>query len=359
MDYLKVLHIYNSYYPPTIGGIEKHINTLCEGLNGQFNIKILVTNNTPLTKIENTNGIDIIKTGTFGKIQSAPISPFMPLWLKKLDSDILHFHLPCPTAMISYFLAKPKGKVVVTYHSDIVRQKWATGIYNPLINKFLSSTDSIIATSPSYLNSSQILNKFKNKCKIIPLGINISNFKEGKANEPTILFVGKLRYYKGLEYLIKAMQNINAKLNIVGTGNEYSKLKKLTEKLNLNNKIFFLGNIPESELPQYYSSCSIFVLPSIYRSEAFGIVQLEAMASGKPVISTELGTGVTWINQNGKTGIVVQPKDATALTNAINKLLNNETLLRQLGQNAKTRAETEFNKDLMIQRTADLYNSLF
>jgi rhamnosyl/mannosyltransferase len=359
MDHIKVLHIYNSYYPPTIGGIEKHINTLCEGLKTRFNIRVLVTNNTPVTKIENINEIDIIRVGTLGTLQSAPIAPFMPLWLKKLDTDILHFHIPCPTAMISYFLAKPKGKIVVTYHSDIVRQKWAMGIYRPLVKKLLSLAAAVIATSPNYINSSEILNGFRNKCTVIPLGIDTLKFKEGTPKEPTILFAGKLRYYKGLEYLIKAMQNVNAKLNIIGTGTEYSRLRELTANLKLNEKIFFLGDVSEKDLPAYFSSCSIFVLPSIHRSEAFGIVQLEAMASGKPVVSTNLDTGVTWINQNNKTGIIVPTKDVIALENAINKLLNDKKLLEELGQNAKSRAEKEFNQDLMLNRTINLYNSLF
>jgi rhamnosyl/mannosyltransferase len=279
----------------------------------------------------------------------------MPFWLKYLKADILHFQLPCPTAMLSYFLARPKGKIVVSYQSDIVRQKWAIGLYKPLLNKFLKRADYIIASSPNYIETSPFLRRYKDKTVVIPNGTDINKFYSSDPKEPVILFVGKLRYYKGLNYLIEAMQNIDARLNIIGTGSEELKLKKLTNKLGLNNRINFLGNIPENKLPLYYANCSIFVLPACERSEAFGIVQLEAMASSKPVISTKLGTGLDWVNQDGITGITVPPKDPNALASAINKLLGDENLRKTLGQNTRSKVEKEFSKDLMLKRIHELY----
>lgn len=365
---MKILHIYNDYYPSVFGGIEKHINIICEGLKHKFQIQVLAAGGRFITKVENINNIAVIRCGELTRFQSAPICPTMPLWLKKIDCDILHFHLPCPTAMISYFLAKPKGKLIVTYHSDIVRQRWAIGIYGPLLLRFLKKADCIIASSPNYIESSPYLRKFKDKCVVIPYGIDIYKFHKGSPQSPTILFVGKLRYYKGLEYLISAMKNIEAKLLLIGTGNEprlcaqgrgeEKKLKNLTLKLNLQNKISFLGNVLEEELSDYYSNCSVFVLPSIERSEAFGIVQLEAMASGKPVVSTQLDTGVPWVNQDGVTGIVVPPKDSNALADAVNKLLKDNVLREQLGKNARKRVESEFTKELMLNRIAEMYFSL-
>lgn len=342
----KVLHIYNDYYPPVFGGIEKHINTICEGLKDKYEMQVLVSHGIPSSK-----DVRVINCREFGRIQSAPILPGMPLWLKKMDCDILHFHLPCPTAMLSYFLARPKGRVVVTYHSDIVRQSWALGIYGPLLLRFLNKADCIIATSPNYIETSPYLKRFKEKCVVIPHGIDVSRFYKDTPTEPTILFVGKLRYYKGLEYLIKAMENIDARLIIIGTGNEEKRIKRPASK-----RIIFLGNIPEEELPRWYAACSVFVLPSTERSEAFGIVQLEAMASSKPVISTRLDTGVSWVNEDGITGIVVPPKDPSALTDAINRLLKNDQLREELGRNARKKAEKEFSKELMLDRIVNIYH---
>lgn len=352
----KILQIYNDYYPPVFGGIEKHINTICEGLQTKFDITALVANRSPLTEIVNIDGVEVIKAGTLTRLQSAPISLPMPFWLKNTKADILHFHLPCPTAIISYFLARPKGKVIVTYHSDIVRQKWAVGFYKPLVEKFLNMADFIIATSPNYIESSAILNKFRHKCIVIPLGIDLSKFKYLEPEEPTVLFVGKLRYYKGLEYLIAAMKDIDAKLLVIGTGTEEKKLKTLSSQLNINHKIAFLGNVSEERLPCYYSNCSVFVLPAVERSEAFGTVQLEAMASGKPVVSTNLKTGVPWVNQDSVTGLIVPPKDIKALANAINKLLQNPSLRGELGKNARLKAEKEFSQEKMLKSIIELYN---
>lgn len=345
----KVLHIYNDYYPPIFGGIEKHINTICEGLKDKFQMQVLVSRG-----ISSSSDVKVINCLELFRIQSTPILPAMPIWLKRLDSDILHFHLPCPTAMISYFLAMPKGRVIVTYHSDIIRQKWAIGIYKPLLIKFLRIADCIIATSPNYIESSPYLKHFKDKCIIIPHGIDINRFYCNIPSSPTVLFVGKLRYYKGLEYLIKSMEGIDAKLIIIGTGSEEKRLKKLAAG---SEKIQFLGNIPEKELPKYYAGCSVFALPSTERSEAFGIVQLEAMASGKPVISTLLDTGVPWVNEDGITGIIVPPKDHLALRESINKLLKDDILRKQLGENARKRVECEFTKELMLNRIANTYHS--
>lgn len=360
---MKILHIYNDYFPPIEGGIEKHIATVCEGLKDKYQMQVLVSSRCKKLVKDNVNGIDIIKLPELFRLQSAPACPTMPLWMRKLNADILHFHLPCPTAVISYLVSKPKGKVVVSYHSDIVRQKWAMGFYGPILNDFLHRADRIIAASPQYRDSSPFLNKLKDKCSVIPYGIDPykTNGNPGAINQegsPLLLFVGKLRYYKGLEYLVKAMKDIDAKLIIIGTGNEGQMLKDLTNKMNLQDKIIFKGFVSENELASYYNACSIFILPSILRSEAFGIVQLEAMSSGKPIVSTNLNTGVTYVNQNNITGFTVPPKDSNALSQAINKLLSDKNLRETMGRNAKLRTEKEFSKELMLDRISNIYDNL-
>ncbi len=358
---MKILHIYNDYYPPVFGGMEQHINLICEGLRDKFELEVLVSSRKFRTDKETINGVQVTRVLEIARAFSAPFCPTMPWWLKKLRADILHFHLPCPTAVCSYLLARPQGKVVVTYHSDIVRQKWALSVYGPVLRKFLNRADKIIATSPNYIDSSPFLRCFKNKCVVIPHGIDLAKFQSPQSEllstGPFILFVGKLRYYKGLKYLIQAMTQIKSRLLIVGRGKEEEKLKALVSSLNLQNKVIFLGSIPESKLPAYYQTCTIFVLPSIFRSEAFGIVQLEAMACGKPLVSTNLATGVPYVNQDGITGIVVPPKNTQALAQAINRLLTDQQLQKKLGANARRRVEKEFSQELMLQRFAKLYQS--
>ena len=364
---MKILQIYNDYYPPVCGGIEKHINTICEGLKDKCEIEALVCNRKLFGKTDYINNVRVKRAGELGRIQSAPISLSFPILLKKTQCDILHFHLPCPTAVIGYFLARPKGKIIVTYHSDIVRQKWAMGIYRPLLVKFLKRADKIITTSPDYIKSSQILNRFRDKCIVIPHGVDPDKFEidDKKHNvvytdksTPVILFVGKLRYYKGIEYLIEAMKSVNAILLIIGTGSEEKKLKKMVESMNLSSKITFLGNIPDNDLSYYYNNCEMFVLPSVERSEAFGIVQLEAMACGKPVISTALSTGVPWVNKDGITGLVVPPKNSQELAKAINKLLNNPRLATEYGNTGKIRVKETFSSSNMLEKLESLYKTI-
>lgn len=353
---MKILHIYNDYYPPTYGGIEKHINAVCEGLKHTYEMEVLVASRKKRTVIEKINGIDVFRIAEFGRIQSAPVCPNMALWMKKLDSDILHFHLPCPTGVISYFLARPKGKVVVTYHSDIIRQSWAMGTYGPLLVKFLKKSNYIIATSANYIDSSPFLKKFRHKCVVIPHGVDISKFRPSPVENCYILFVGKLRYYKGLDYLIKAMQRAKTKLLIIGTGKEERRLKKMAVELGMQSKVAFLGSVGEHKLPEYYQGCSVFVLPSICRSEAFGIVQLEAMACGKPVVSTKLDTGLPWVNKHDVTGFIVPPRNTQALADAINRLLDDRILREKFGRNGRERVKNEFSKEMMLKRTGEVYN---
>ena len=174
----KILHIYKDYYPPIVGGIEKHINTICESLKEEFEIKVLVANRKPGTETEIINGVEVVKVGSLGRFFSAPLSPLFPSYLKKLKADILEFHLPNPTAVISYLLKKPPGKVLVFYHSDIVRQKWAMKGYGGILRRFLKLADKIIATTPRYIETSEYLLDFRDKCVAIPIGIYTSLFSK-------------------------------------------------------------------------------------------------------------------------------------------------------------------------------------
>ncbi len=367
---MKVLHVYKDYYPPVKGGIECHLNLLANGLKAEgVDVQVLVSNTSNKFRIDTDNGIKIIKAPQWGRFYSAPLTSTFNWHLRRFgkDADIIHFHHPNPTAEFSYFFTNLRKKVIVTYHSDIIRQDRLGKIYSPFRKRFLRSAHRIIATSPDYIDTSDVLKQFKDKCTVIPLGINIERFcanndlskiekiRRDNGNIPLILFVGRFRYYKGLHLLIPAMKDVQAKLILIGNGPEEQRLRRLVDRNQLNDKIRFLGELPDDDVNSYYKACDIFVLPSHLRSEAFGMVQVEAMCCGKPIICTELGTGTCFVNINQQTGITIRPGSVTALSEAINYLVDNPEMRVRLGSCGCTRVKQMFSAEKMVRKTLELY----
>lgn len=368
------MHVYKDYYPPVKGGIENHLNLLCNGLKDRgVDVQVIVSNRCNKFEIDTFNGISVAKVPQWGRFYSAPITPSFHLYLKAFgkDADIIHFHHPNPTAEFSYLFSKlNKKKLIVTYHSDIIRQDKLGKLYAPFRVLFLNKADRILATSPNYIQSSSVLNKYRHKCTVIPLGIDTRRFSSADdaltvaaikgryGDKPIILFVGCFRYYKGLPYLISAMKSIDARLLLIGNGPEYAKLFDFVERMHLNDKIKFLGELSDDEVNAYYKACDIFVLPSHLRSEAFGLVQLEAMCCRKPVISTELGTGTSFVNVNQQTGLTVRPNDVGALSTAIQYLIHHPEKRTLYGENGFKRVNRLFTADVMVESILELYEEL-
>jgi len=367
---MQILHISKLY--SLIGGIENHLYFLSNALSKQseIDVQVLVCNTKLKTEIQRADRLEVIQAASFGKLLSMPASPVFPLRMWGKHADIVHFHLPFPLGVVSYFLTNPMGKIVVSWHSDIVKQKTILQFYKPLLLRFLRKADRILVASPNYLESSPFLRDFKDKCRISPYGIERNKFElttviESKAIDikrkygPRILlYVGKLRYYKGIEYLIRAMKGIDARLIIIGEGQLEKDLQELSVNLNVENKITFLPHMDDKELLSFYHACDIFVLPSVERSEAFGIVQLEAMACAKPVVSTNLPTGVPFVNVHNKTGFVVPPRDSDALAEAINILLTHPKLRLEFGEFAQRRVEKEFTNEVVVDRILKIYREI-
>lgn len=365
---LNVLLVNKLYYP-VIGGVETHVRDLARFLPEDIKRKVLVATERVLCRTEKIDGVEVKKSFNLGTFKSSPVPPTFPFCLKKYEkwADIYHFHFPFPPGEISFLTARVKKPLVVTYHSDIVRQKTLLKAYRPLLERFLNRADKIIATSSNYIETSPYLSKRKEKCKVVPLGVNLSDLKldsnqkkevekiRKSINKPIILFVGRLIYYKGIEYLIKALKNVDAELLIVGKGPLEEDLKNLAKKLKVFKRIRFFPHLSYGELVTMYHACDIFCLPSIERSEAFGIVQLEAQACEKPVVSTELGTGTSFANLDGVTGFVVPPKDVESLSEALNKLVESSALRTELGKQARKRVEKEFTVQKMASRVAKIY----
>ncbi len=369
----------NKAYFPKVGGIETTITTLAEGFVNMYNydVEALVCNH--VSKLNKTdkiiNGVSVRYAPTWGFFSSLPLSPSYIWHLLKLKGDILHIHEPFPLADLTmeFFprLRKNFPKIVTSWHCDITRQKWALPVYGRFIHSFLKKVDRIIVSNPNLMNNSEFLPHYKDKCEVIPIGINIDWAKTqlesdnlfdelfNRKTDTKLLFVGRLVHYKGIEYLIDAMQQVpNAVLIILGSGPLEKALMTRISKLKLEQRIKIINEVNEETLHNYFKSCDQFILPSINQTETYGIVQIEAMACGKPVVCTELGTGTSYLNQNNKTGFVVPPSDSKALADAINKLINDNELCLRFGNEGKERAFSEFTSEKMITRTYKLYESI-
>lgn len=363
---MRVLHIYKDYYPPTCGGIEIAIHRMIEATRDACEeIAVLICSRKRKSEFAEVEGTPVFKAGEWGRFLSAPISPSFPYWLRQARADILHYHLPNPTASIAHLLARPKGKVVVHYHSDIVRQKRWMKLYGPFQDRFLRMADAIIVTSPNYLESSDTLKPYRDKCCVLPFGVSMTRFSPSYEVEDQaqvirrrygmnlVLFVGILRYYKGVHTLIKAMEHVEGKLLIVGDGPLLPELISFAQRQSYAERIVFLGQV-ESVAPYYYAA-DVFCLPSIYRSEAFGLVLVEAAACGLPLVSTELGTGTSYVNQDGVTGRVVPPQDDRALAEALQTILGSQSLRNRYGMASRKRVTELFLQEDMGQNLLSIY----
>ncbi len=371
---LNVLQIFK-YYAPHVGGVEKVAQDIAEGLDGPTRMKVLASHEDARTRRDCINGVDVTRAGRVATYFSVPLAPRFPFLMRSMahDADILHFHLPYPLADVSYLLARPHGRVVAWWHSEIVKPRQLSRLYKPFLRRFLRQTDRIIVAAPQLVDNSPFLSQYREKCRVIPIGIDTGRFSiTGQIGERVrqirqrygseiVLFVGRLIYYKGLDFLIQAMADSGRRdttLLVVGEGPLRPDLEAAAREKGLQDKVVFLGKASDDDLRCYFHACDLFVLPSIANTEAFGIVQLEAMACGKPVISTDLPTGVPFVNLHDKTGLIVPPRDSLALANAMSSLLDNKTLAAQYGEAGRRRVASEFTVEVMVQRVLDLYRDV-
>jgi rhamnosyl/mannosyltransferase len=256
-----------------------------------------------------------------------------------------------------------KGKVIVWWHSDIIKQKRLVKLIKPVINGILKRADAVFTTTEGYIDGSEHISRFREKCRIVPYGIDTKKYLEAerkpvlseRLSDPRrkkVLFVGRLVYYKGVGVLTDAFgQTENAELFIVGSGSDGDALRKQAEPLK--DRVHFIDPLSDEELKAAFADCDIFVLPSIEKSEAFGIVQLEAMVYGKPVINTDLKTSVPLVSIHGETGLTVKAGDAGELAAAMNRLINDDSLRETLGRNAQKRVLEQFDVNIMIKNVRE------
>lgn len=366
----KILHFYKTYYPDTFGGIEQFIFQLCEGSNS-FGVEptVLSLSTRGVSDTRSLHGHRIVTGKIDFEIASTPFSIGSIKIFRELldDCDIVHYHFPYPFMDLVHLMNRVKKKSIVTYHSDIVKQKKLIKLYYPIMMLFLKNVDQIIATSPNYFETSPVLKKFHEKTSVIPLGISPSSYPKISTSilhkwkqilpRQFYLFVGALRYYKGLDILLEAAQGAAYPIVILGSGPCEDELKQKAENLNLSN-IIFVGALPDEDKIVLLHLCYAFVFPSNIRSEAFGISLLEGAMYGKPLISAEIGTGTSYVNVHLETGLIVTPSDPSSLRSAMDYLWENPNKAQCLGSAAKTRFEKLFTADRMISKYCLFYNDM-
>jgi rhamnosyl/mannosyltransferase len=366
-----ILHIYKDY-PPVIGGIEHHLRDLAEGLAARgHQITVLVTSPDRHASVEDPlPNLRIVRAARDLHVASTPLSIDMLRRVRNIRADLVHLHFPYPPGDIATLLAAGSPPLVVTYHSDIVRQQTLLRLYRPLLELTLRRARRLLVSSPAYIHSSPWLRRYAATCTVVPLGVDPARFASADrqqvaalrakfGNRTTALFVGRLRYYKGLHILLDALPHaLEVQLIVAGSGPEQNQLMAQVQALGLADRVYFLGDVADAELSTLHHACDLFVLPAHLRAEAFGIAQAEALASGLPCISTELGTGTSFVNQHGHTGIVVPPNDPVALARALNTLAASPALRQFYATNARQRITAHFTHTQMLDQIEQVYRAV-
>jgi glycosyltransferase involved in cell wall biosynthesis len=365
MSRLKVLHA-AKFYPPVRGGMETVVGDLCNGTAEEWDVRVVAANDRPRTVEERCGDVEVVRAASLGSANSVPLCPSLAMHLWRKPADCVVLHEPNPIAGSALFLHTPGPRLVVWHHSDLLRPWWAPYSYGLVQRALYHRAECVIVSSPNLAASSSLV-KWARRVVVIPFGIQIDRYRrlDGRQRAivsalraatagPRVLFVGRFVYYKGVDGLLDAMARCSGTLLLVGEGPLEPQLRHRAIALGIQDRVVFAGRVSDEDLPAYYHASDVFVLPSIARTETFGVVQVEAMAAGLPVVSTNLPTGVPWVNQDGVSGLVVPPGDPGRLADAIGCLLATPELRERLGRNASARASDLFARDRMIAAFKDV-----
>ena len=367
---MKILHA-AKFYAPVRGGMETVLADLCDGTAGEWDVRVVAANDGPRTTIERRGDVDVVRAAAYGQAMSVPLCPTLPwqLWTHRADCVVLHE--PNPIAATALWLHTPAPRLVVWHHSDLVRPWWAPLTYGRIVQQALyERADCVIVSSPALGFDSALVRRAR-RVATIPFGVALANYRRtdaaraaavdairARTRGPRLLFVGRLVYYKGVHVLLEAAREWPGTLIIVGDGPLEADMRARAAALGVADRIQFTGSLPDDDVQAHYQACDALVLPSIARTEAFGVVQIEAMAAGLPVISTRLPTGVPWVNQDGVSGIVVPPDDAAALAAALGRLAQDAALRTSLADGARRRAEALFSRERMVRTFRDIVETV-
>lgn len=371
---MKILQL-SKFFPPVMGGIETVAWELAEGLHRcGMDASVLCSNQRAWSVTEQSpSGYPVVRSASLGRLLSTSMAPVMPLHLSELTPgcDIVHVHMPDPMAAFALWASGTAAKVVVHWHSDVIRQRWALKLYEPLQNWLLDRADAIVATSIPYAQSSAPLQPYADKVRVIPIGISDTLVRADPAQAETIrqryrgrqivFSLGRMTYYKGFDVLIDAAARMSDECVVLigGDGELLEPMRDKVAQRGLSNKVILLGHIPDDWLASYFQACDVFCMPSTVRAEAYGVAMVEAMALGRPIVATDIpGSGVPWVNRHGVTGFNVPVRDPESLARSLSQLLDDSALRQQMGEAARRRFTQEFHAESMIQRTLSLYKDV-
>lgn len=345
---------------------------LTEGLSERgVDCAMLCASETPQVIELNGHG-RVVCVKALAKWAATMISPGMVHWMRRAcrEYDVVHIHHPDPMACLALFLSGYRGKVVLHWHSDILKQRVLLQLYRPLQNWLIRRADLIVGTTPVYLAESPCLQRVQHKTRCLPIGIErmrqdatgAATIRQRYAGKRIVFSLGRLIGYKGYRYLVEAVKYLSDDVVVLigGTGPLRADLQAQIDRLQLQGKVELLGFVKDEEVPAYYGACDLFCLPSIQKTEAFGIVQIEAMSCGKPVVATRIPeSGVAWVNAHGVSGLNVEPEDAKALAEAIEAILKDETAYRNFSEGARRHFEEYFTRERMLEDCLQIYRNLF
>ena len=368
---LRICHL-GKYYPPAPGGMEAHVQTLARA-QAECGARVqvfCVHHHSRPNCVERDRKVLVVRFRRLAAVAKIDLCPGLLARLADVNADLLHVHVPNPTMILAVLLAKPHTPIVVTYHSDHVRQRIRAAAFRPIESLFYRKVEAILATSPSYVAGSSFLKSRSERVMILPHGIDARPYLEPGVEDrqesahirrryqaPLWLACGRLAYYKGLIHAVRALAKVRGTLLVVGDGPERPRLEVEVQSLGLDRRVIFLGTVP-SVVPYYHAAHALW-FPSNARSEAFGLVQLEAMASGCPVINTSIpDSGVTWVSRHLETGLTIPMNDAGALADAARRLLVEPGLRDRLAAAARHRVVQEFDHRVMAERSLAIYRNV-
>jgi rhamnosyl/mannosyltransferase len=362
---VRVLQFFKNYFPPTHGGIEQLMNEIVHGIDGIESAVLTGSHSRELIR-DDDDGVPVVRAPELLRVSTAPIAPSWHTWIKRLEPDVIHVHMPNPTGELAVLTSRTKARVVASFHAEIVRSPMIGAGYRAFLPAFWRRADTVIVGSPPMLATAPELRPVRDRAVVVPYGIDVDAWstRPPLADEirarypgPIVFFMGVLRHYKGVHVLVEAMRDVDATLLVAGDGPERGEVDEAISRFGVASKVHMLGAPRNEDRVAYMHAADVFVLPAVSRAEAFGIVLLEAMAAGTPVISTDVGTGTSWVNVDGETGYVVAARDARALARAITRLVGDPMGRAAMGRAALQRVREHFTLDEMLATFKKIYQA--
>lgn len=370
---MRILHAYKCYLPEVYGGIPSVIAMLARLPPLGFDTEVLVARVRGWARKYKFEGVEVEAVGSIGMLMSMPLAPTYAFRLVKRakDFDIIVHHAPFPLIDLAVLLIPKSCSLIIHWHAEVSGRPTLMKFLAPLFRRSLKRADKIIVSDPAIIENSPFLRNFSDKCIVVPYGCDLTHWSELSAAQREIvdrlqeqyprlvIAIGRLVSYKGYEVFLRAIQDVDAEAIIIGDGPLKADLTGLAAQLGILDRVRFLGVLPPDEVKQYLHAAKVFAFPSVTEAEAFGLVQLEAMAAGKPVVNTDLPTAVPHVARDGMEGFTVPPNDPAAFALSLRRLLDQPDLAARLGAAGKERAHSEFSQSLFLSRIQAVYNEVF